>query len=310
MGATASGKSALALAVARAVGDAEIVSLDSMQVYRGMDIGTAKPTLAERAAVPHHLVDVADPSDEWSVHATQDAAHDAIADIERRGRRAVLVGGTGLYVRAVVDALAVPQTDAAVRAALEVQTATDDGLAGAYRRLHVRDPNAPRRASSRRTAGASSRALEVIEVTGRPFSSFGAGLTDYGPPALDVALVGIALHRDDVAARIARRFAAIRDAGLLEEVRALAANPQGLSRTARQAIGYKELLAHLSGEVAALDEALDLAVRRTRKFARRQRVWFRRDPRITWLPAGGNSTGPVRAVLARWQPTASAVPAS
>ncbi len=309
VGATASGKSALALAVARAVGDTEIVSLDSMQVYRGMDIGTAKPTPAERGAVPHHLVDVADPSDEWSVRATQIAAHDAIADIERRGRRAVLVGGTGLYVRAVVDALAVPQTDAAVRAALEAQTATDDGLAGAYRHLHVRDPDAAARIepSNRRRI---VRALEVIEVTGRPFSSFGAGLTEYGPPALDVALIGIALTRDHVAARIARRFAAMRDAGLLEEVRALAANPHGLSRTARQAIGYKELLAHLSGEIATLDEAFDLAVRRTRKFARRQRVWFRRDPRIAWLPAGGNSTGPVHAVLARWQPTASAVPAS
>jgi tRNA dimethylallyltransferase len=309
VGATASGKSALALAVTGAAGDAEIVSLDSMQVYRGMDIGTAKPSLAERDAVPHHLIDVADPSDEWSMRATQVAAHDAIADIERRGRRAVLVGGTGLYVRAVVDALAVPRTDAAVRVALETQTATDEGLAGAYHQLRTRDPRAAARIepSNRRRI---VRALEVIEVTGRPFSSFGAGLADYGPPALDVTLVGIALARDEVATRIARRFAAMREAGLAEEVRALGASPRGLSRTARQAIGYKELLAHLSGEIATLDEALDLAVRRTRKFARRQRVWFRRDPRITWLPAGGNSTELVHAVLARWQPAASAVPAS
>jgi tRNA dimethylallyltransferase len=309
VGATASGKSALALAVAGAVGDAEIVSLDSMQVYRSMDIGTAKPSVAERNAVPHHLIDVADPTEEWSVRATQAAAHDAIADIERRGRRAVLVGGTGLYVRAVVDALAVPCTDAAVRAALETQTATDDGLARAYRQLRVRDPRAAARIepSNRRRI---VRALEVLEVTGHPFSSFGEGLTEYGPPVLDVTLVGIALTRDEVSTRIARRFAAMRDAGLIEEVRVLAANPRGLSRTARQAIGYKELLAHLSGEIATLDEALDLAVRRTRKFARRQRVWFRRDPRITWLATGGNSTELVHAVLARWQLTASAVPAS
>jgi tRNA dimethylallyltransferase len=308
VGATASGKSALALAVAEA-GDAEIVSLDSMQVYRGMDIGTAKPTLAERRRVPHHLIDVADPSDEWSVRATQGAAHDAIADIERRGRRAVLVGGTGLYVRAVVDALAVPGTDAAVRAALEAHTATADGLVDAYRQLRARDPRAAARIepSNRRRI---VRALEVIELTARPFSSFGAGLTEYGPPTLDVTLVGIALARDDIAARIARRFASMRDAGLVEEVRALAANPRSLSRTARQAIGYKELLAHLSGEIATVDDALELAVRRTRKFARRQRVWFRRDPRITWLPAGGNSPELAHAVLARWQPAARAVPAS
>jgi len=309
VGATASGKSALALAIAGEVGDAEIVSLDSMQVYRGMDIGTAKPSLAERAAVPHHLVDVADPSEEWSVRGTQEAARDAIADIEHRGRRAVLVGGTGLYVRAVVDALPVPGTDTGVRAVLEAQTATADGLARAYRLLCARDRRAAARIepSNRRRI---VRALEVIEVTGRPFSSFGEGLTEYGRPALDVTLVGIALTRDDVATRIARRFAAMRDAGLVDEVRVLAANPRGLSRTARQAIGYKELLAHLDGEITTLDEALDLAVRRTRKFARRQRVWFRRDPRITWLPGCGNSSELVQACLARWQPTARAVPAS
>ena len=131
-----------------------------------------------------------------------------------------------------------------------------------------------------------------------------------GPPKLDVTLTGIALTRDDLATRIARRFAAMREMGLLEEVRALAADPQGLSRTARQAIGYRELLAHLSGGIATLDEALDLAVRRTRKFARRQRVWFRRDPRITWLPNPGNSPELLHAVLARWQPAAHSVPAS
>jgi tRNA dimethylallyltransferase len=274
-----------------------------------MDIGTAKPSFAERRAVPHHLIDVADPADEWSVRATQDAAGDAIADIERRGRRAVLVGGTGLYVRAVVDALDVPRTDAAVRAALETRTATDDGLTRAYDQLRARDPLAAARIepSNRRRI---VRALEVIEVTGQAFSSFGGGLTEYGPPVLDVTLTGIALTRDDLATRISQRFAAMREAGLIEEVRTLATNPRGLSRTARQAIGYQELLLHLAGEIATLDEALDRAVRRTRKFARRQRVWFRRDPRITWLPAEGNSSELVPAVLARWQTTASAVPAS
>jgi tRNA dimethylallyltransferase len=304
MGPTASGKSAIALALAERVGG-EIVSVDSAQVYRGMDIGTAKPTHAERAAVAHHLVDVADPSDEWSVRATQEAARVALSDIEARGRRAVLVGGTGLYVRAVVDALAVPGTDPAVRAALETQTATTEGLARAYRQLQAQDAQAAARlepSNQRRIV----RALEVIELTGRPFSSFGAGLTDYGPPALDVTLVGIALPRDDIAARIARRFAGMRAAGLVEEVRMLAAHPGGLSRTASQAIGYKEVLAHLAGEITTLDEALDLAVGRTRKFARRQRMWFRRDPRIAWLPAPPKFDELVRAVLARWR---SAIPA-
>jgi len=180
VGATASGKSALALGIAGEVGDAEIVSLDSMQVYRGMDIGTAKPSLAERAAVPHHIVDVAEPSEEWSVRATQEAARDAIAEIERRGRRAVLVGGTGLYVRAVVDALPVPGTDTEVRAALEAQTATADGLAGAYRLLCARDRRAAARIepSNRRRI---VRALEVIEVTGRPCSVRASPSTDALP---------------------------------------------------------------------------------------------------------------------------------
>ncbi len=231
----------------------------------------------------------------------EDAARAAVADIEARGRRAVLVGGTGLYVRAVVDAFAVPGTDAGVRAALEAQTATDEGLARAYAELEAQDAHAAARIeplNRRRIV----RALEVIELTGKPFSSFGAGLTEYGPPALDVTLVGIALSRDDVAARIARRFAGMRAAGLVDEVRTLAARPGGLSRTARQAIGYREVLAHLSGEIATLDDALELAIGRTRKFARRQRVWFRRDPRIAWFPAPEKSEHLARAVLARWRP--------
>ncbi len=148
------------------------------------------------------------------------------------------------------------------------------------------------------------RALEVIELTGRPFSSFGDGLTTYDAPALDVTLMGVVFPRDELARRIAQRFADMRDAGLVDEVRDLAAHAAGLSRTARQAIGYKEVLAHLAGEIESLDEALDLAVRRSRQFARRQRVWFRRDPRIIWTPGGGrNLEALAAAVMARWQPT-------
>jgi tRNA dimethylallyltransferase len=303
VGATASGKSELALALARELGDAEIVSLDSMQVYRGMDIGTAKPRPGERAEVPHHLVDVADPDEEWSVRATQRAAQHAITDVEARGRRALLVGGTGLYVRAVVDALAMPGTDAKVREALESQAATDDGLARAYEQLAAADPIAAERiepGNRRRIV----RALEVIELTGRPFSSFGAGLTTYGTPVLDVTLLGVVFPRDELARRIAERFELMREAGLVDEVRALAARSRGLSRTARQAIGYKEVLAHLAGDIDSIDAALDLAARRSRQFARRQRVWFRRDPRIVWVPGGGRNTDAlVAAVMTRWEPT-------
>jgi tRNA dimethylallyltransferase len=307
VGPTAAGKSAVALAVAQALDDVEIVSLDSMQVYRGMDIGTAKPSPAERAAVPHHLVDVVDPSDEWSVRATQRAAHAAVADIEARGRRALLVGGTGLYVRAVVDGLSVPPRDLDVRAALERETATDAGLARAYARLAAVDPLAASRIEPGNTRRIV-RALEVMQTTGRTFSSFGAGLREYGPPAFDVGLVGIWLPRAELGRRISARFAAMREGGLEAEVRALAQRP-GFSRTAAQAIGYKEILDHLSGEILSIEGAFDLAIRRTRQFARRQRVWFRRDPRIGWVGTARNPEDLAAVVLALWGPGVATVAA-
>ena len=306
VGPTASGKSAAALAVAEALGDAEIVSLDSMQVYRGMDVGTAKPTFDERASVVHHLVDVADPAEEWSVVRTQAAAREAVDAIEARGHRAVLVGGTGLYVRAVLDGITVPGGDAAVREALEAESEGDAGLARSYRELVERDPVTAARiepGNRRRVI----RALEVLRVTGRPFSSFGPGLARYSPPALDVLMVGVWLPRAVLALRIERRFAAMRDAGIVDEVRSLAAAPGGLSRTAGQAIGYKEVIAHLGGEIG-LEEALDLAVRRTRALARRQRVWFRRDPRIIWMGSSGKQEALTRAMLATLQEPATAGP--
>jgi len=188
VGPTASGKSALGLAIARAAGDVEIVSLDSMQVYRGLDIGTAKPTPAEREEITHHLVDVADPSEEWSVRRTQVLARAALADIESRGRRALLVGGTGLYVRAVVDDLEIPPTDQAVRDRLDRDVESDDGLARAYGRLTNLDPAAAARmehGNRRRIV----RALEVIELTGRQFSSFGPGIDEYPAPAISVTML-------------------------------------------------------------------------------------------------------------------------
>jgi len=267
-----------------------------MQVYRGMDIGTAKPTAEERTRVVHHLVDVVDPSEEWSVVRTQEAAREAVRAIETRGRRALLVGGTGLYVRAVVDGMTVPGQDAGVRAALEAEFEGGTGLARAYRDLEQRDPAAAVRiepGNRRRVI----RALEVMQVTGRPLSSFGPGLGRYAVPAMEVLMVGVWVSRALLARRIAQRFDAMSDAGIVDEVRSLMARPGGFSRTAAQAIGYKEVIASLEGELA-LPEALDLAVRRTRALARRQRVWFRRDPRIIWMRSSGKPAALAASILA------------
>ena len=284
VGTTASGKSAAALALARRCGDVELVSVDAMQVYRGMDIGTAKPTAAEQEDVRHHLVDVADPDEDFTVARFQRAARAALADIDARGRRAVLVGGTGLYLRAVVDGLEIPGQFPHVRAELDAEPDT----AALHRRLAGLDPVA----AGRMEPGNRRRVLRALEVTlgsGRPFSSYGPGLDAYAP--VPFVLVGLRVPPEVVAARIVARYRAQLAAGFVEEVKALAARPRGLSRTARQALGYKELLAHLDGELS-LDDAVDLAVRRTRRFARRQRVWFRRDPRVHWLDA----TNPVAAL--------------
>jgi tRNA dimethylallyltransferase len=277
VGTTASGKSAVALAVARRDPRIELVSVDSMQVYRGMDVGTAKPSPAERAEVRHHLLDLADPWEAFTVARFQRAFRSAIADIEARGRRALLVGGTGLYLRAAVDDLAIPGEYPEVRAELD----GDPDTLSLHRRLAALDPVAAGRmepTNRRRVV----RALEVTLGSGQPFSSFGPGLEAY--PLSRFRLVGIALPPDVVAARIAARYREQVEQGFVDEVRRLAADPRGLSRTAAQALGYRELLAHVAGETS-LEDALDLAINRTRRFARRQRSWFRRDPRIAWLTA-------------------------
>ena len=277
VGTTASGKSALALELARRDPTIEIVSVDSMQVYRGMDIGTAKPTPAERAEVHHHLIDIADPWDDFTVAWFAREARRAVAEIAARGHRALLVGGTGLYLRAVVDDLQVPGRYPEVRAELEA----DPDTVGLHRRLRELDPVAAGRMepTNRRRV---IRALEVTLGSGRPFSSYGPGLDVYPPSRFH--LVGVRLPHEVVARRIAARYEQQMAAGFLDEVRRLLAHPRGMSRTARQALGYRELIAHLEGGVS-LDEALELAVRRTRRFARRQASWFRRDPRIRWLDA-------------------------
>ena len=289
VGTTAVGKSALALAAARRERDIEIVSVDSMQVYRGMDIGTAKPTPGERAEVPHHLIDVADPWEDFTLAWFARAAREAVAGIEARGRRALLVGGTGLYLRAVIDELDVPGRYPEAREALE----QDPDTVALHGRLADLDPAAAARmepTNRRRIV----RALEVTIGSGRPFSSFGPGLDVY--PASRFHLVGVGLPHEVVVARIEARYRQQMADGFLDEVRRLVADPRGLSRTAHQALGYRELIAHLDGETS-LDEALELAIRRTRRFARRPRSWFGRDPRIRWLEAADDSRTLLPALL-------------
>jgi tRNA dimethylallyltransferase len=279
VGPTASGKSELGLDLARRRPEAELVSVDSMSVYRGMNIGTAKPSDAARAEVPYHLLDLADPDEEFTLARFQAQARDALEGIEGRGHRALLVGGTGLYLRAVVDQLAVPGRFPDVAADLEARWQEPGGAQRLYSRLAALDPVAAARMepnNQRRVV----RALEVTLGAGLPFSSFGPGLEAYPPTPF--AMVGIRFEPAGHDRRIEERFRALLDDGFLEEVRGLARRPEGLSRTARQALGYRELLAHVE-EGAPLDRAVEEAIRRTRALARRQWAWFRRDPRVTWL---------------------------
>jgi len=289
VGPTASGKSALAFELARRRGDCEIVTVDSMQVYRGMDIGTATPTPTEQADVPHHLLDIVDPDDDYTVSRFQSDCLAVLADIEARGKRALLVGGTGLYLQAVVDDLEIPGQFPEVRAELDAEPDTS----ALFARLEGLDPTAAARMepSNRRRV---VRALEVTLGSGRPFSSYGPGLDTYPPSPFPI--MGLEIERPLLDQRIEARYAEQIAAGFVAEVEALLARPAGLSRTARQALGYAELLDHLE-HGTPLDEAVDHAVRRTRRFARRQQRWFSRDPRITWLPVDGDLVEEAAAVL-------------
>jgi tRNA dimethylallyltransferase len=282
----------VAIEVAGTLGDVEILTVDSMQVYRGMDIGTAKPTLEERAGVPHHLIDLADPEEEWTLTRWCEAATAALAGVEARGRRALLVGGSGLYVRALVDGLQPPgrYPEVAANLADEVDTTA------LHDRLRELDPLAASRIepSNRRRV---LRALEVTLGSGEAFSASGPGLGTYPPTPWRMA--GLWVPRSVGSRRIAERFTAMLQAGLLDEVRRLSERPAGLSRTARQALGYRELLAHLEGR-AGYEDAVDEAVRRTRAFARRQRVWWRRDPRIRWWGSTEDPLAVIPFLLGDW----------
>ena len=292
VGPTASGKSAVALAIARRRAPrVELVSVDSMQVYRGMDIGTAKPTPAERDEIRHHLLDLVEPIEDFSVADHQHAVTVALDDIEGRRKTAVLVGGTGLYVRAIVDRLSIPGRWPETKDELEAEPDTE----ALHRRLRELDPAAAERMepSNRRRI---VRALEVTIGSGAPFSSFGPGLEQY-PPDVPFHVAGIRVERDVLRRRIEERFRAMVDDGLVDEVRRL---PAPLSRTAAQALGYREVLRHVH-QGAPLAECVDDAVRRTRQFARRQEAWFRRDPRIRWYDGGGEIGELADRVLGDWE---------
>jgi tRNA dimethylallyltransferase len=276
VGPTASGKSSVAMAVARRLHGVHIVSVDSMQVYRGMDIGTAKTTTEDRALVPHHCIDLVDPSIDFTVADFRAAHDDALAEIGSVGGRALLVGGTGLYHRVVVDDFDLPGEWPAVRSELlaELEVAEPAVL---HTRLATLDPLAAGKIEPSNTRRLV-RALEVCIGSGRPFSSFGPGVDSY--PPTPVVQIGLRRPREVIAARVASRVQEMIEAGLVEEVRGLAA--RGMSRTARQALGYKEIIEHLEGRIGE-DEAIEMIITRTRQFAVRQDRWFRRDPRVRWI---------------------------
>lgn len=277
VGPTGSGKSAIAMERARVDPSIEIVAVDAFTIYRGMDIGTAKPTPTERADVPHHLIDIRTPDQTITVADFQSLARAAIAEVAARGRQPLLVGGSGLYFRAVVDPLDFPPTDADVRADLEA-TWSARGAAAAHCHLTDVDPDAASRIESenmRRTI----RALEVIAITGRPFSDFRTDWEAHQSIYRRLSVTYVDLPRDVLRARIRRRTERLVAGGLVDEAAALRlAWPDGLSVTAAKAIGYAEAFDVLDGRLAP-DDLVDTVARRTWQYARRQRSWFRRDPR-------------------------------
>jgi tRNA dimethylallyltransferase len=291
VGATATGKSDLAVALATWVGG-EVVNADSMQLYRGMDIGTAKPGPGERGGVPHHLLDVWDVTVTASVADYQRMARRVFSEVSARGRTPVLVGGSGLYVRAALDDLDFPGTDEGLRARLEAELATQ-GPGAMHARLAEVDPAAAARilsSNGRRIV----RALEVVELTGKPF----AATLPEPRPAVPAVQLGLALDRATLDERIEGRVERMWAQGFVDEVRRLAEQGLRQGRTASRALGYAQVLRHLDGEWTEA-RAKDETVRATRRFARRQESWFRRDPRVMWLDAAAEPPALVEQAAAR-----------
>lgn len=274
VGPTGTGKSELGLQLAEELGG-EIINADSMQFYRGMDIGTAKLTMPERRGVPHHVMDTLDVVEEASVARFQTEARQAIADIRARGLHPILLGGSGLYVRAALDVLDFPGTDPQLRCRLETEL-QDQGAAALRARLRAVDPESEQRIGDDKRL---VRALEVHELTGRPFSSF-MPKRQYVQPAVQIGLNG---DRTILHDRLARRVELMVERGLAEEVRDLAAAGLRDGRTASRALGYQQFLRSLDDPDYPATAATADTVAATRQFARRQSTWFNADPRITWL---------------------------
>jgi len=287
VGATASGKSALALRLAEDLGG-EIVSVDSRLLYRGMDIGTAKPTPAERARVVHHLIDIADPDETWSLARVQQAVYQAVAEIAARGRLPLLVGGTGQYMRAVLEGWSPPgrASDSSVRARLEQDVREGRG-AQLVEKLHQVDPASAARIDPRNLRRVI-RALEIFEATGRPASEL-RGRTE---PPFESHCLGLTMPRPELYDRIDHRIEAMIAAGWVEEVRQLRSRGYDRSLPSMSAIGYRQIAAHLDGELT-LDDAVREIRRATRRFVRHQANWFRLDdPAIHWVtPEAGYEAG-------------------
>lgn len=277
VGPTATGKSDLGVDLALALGSSEIVNADAYQLYRGMDVGTAKLTLAERRGVPHRQLDVLDPGQDASVAVYQREARADLAELSAASTRPIVVGGSGLYVRALLDRMQFPPTDPAVRARLEAR-AEAEGTRPLHDELTRRDPDAAARILPGNTKRIV-RALEVIEITGAPFSAH-LPAEEHVRPTVQI---GLDSPREELDARVATRVERMWEAGLLDEVRALVAS--GMGRTARRAVGYAEALAHLEGRLSAA-EAREETIVGTRRLTRKQMGWFGRDPRTIWLPAG------------------------
>ena len=276
-GATATGKSSLSVELAQAI-DAEIINADSMQVYRGMDIGTAKITLEERQGISHHMLDVLDVNQDSNVAWYQSGAREVIDEIHSRGKSVVMVGGTGLYIKAVIDELNFPDTDPMVRHTLNKE-AEDLGIDAMFARLEKLDPAAAiaiDRANLRRII----RALEVIEITGKPFTANLPREESIRYP--EARQFGLVMDRELLSERIDQRVNTMFENGFVEEVQKLMSSGLLEGRTAQRALGYSQIVSHLKGETS-LDAAVEETKRATRQYARRQETWFSRDARIKWI---------------------------
>ena len=290
LGPTASGKSDSCMAAAITNGNTELVVCDAMQVYKRMDIGTAKPTVQDQAQVPHHCIDLVNPNERFTVSDYQVKARAAVADIASRGKNALVVAGTGLYLTSLIDELSFPGEWPEVRRELQ----QEPDVSRLYRQLKELDPEAASKIerSNRRRI---ERALEVCIGSGKPFSATGPGTGAY--PDNGVVQIGLLWPREMLVARVEERVYNMMDAGFLDEVQQLRKDGN-MSHTAKQALGYAELLRHLEGK-CTLEQAVGDIVVHTRQFAVRQERWFRRDPRITWVNIERDPVSEIGSVLAQ-----------